>query len=237
MHDAQRLVLAPQRGVEDAARGRRGGGEVLDVSSPSASATCMSRSAARSLPASASARPGEPARRRHHQRHAERAGMEAVGDGQAFAARLPFARRHRLVGDEQIVQPARAGQADFVGGVQHARRGAQQVARVVERERLQEGLRRQPAPAAEQMMQLGRRDAGGVGDGVDLGLRAPVAADMGDGAAHDVVIGRGGRQLRQVRMAAGKRQVGAVMVSCGHAHDRYLGRAAGANHPISCRSG
>ena len=83
--------------------------------------------------------------------------MEAVGDGEPFAAGFPFARRHRLVRDEQIVQPAGAGQADLVGGVEHARRGAQQLARVVERERLQERLRRQPAPAAEQMMQIGRR--------------------------------------------------------------------------------
>ena len=147
---------------------------------------------------------GEAARRRHHQRHAERAGMESVGDGQAFAAGLPFAGRHRLMGDEQIVQPAGAGQADFIGGVEHARRGAQQLARMVERQRLQKGLRRQPAPAAEQMMQIGRRDAGGIGDDVDFGLRAPVAADMGDGAADDVVVGRRGRERRELGEAIGQ---------------------------------
>ena len=37
-------------------------------------------------------------------------------------------------------------------------------------------------------MQFGRRHAGRFGDGLDLGLLAPVAADMADGAAHDVVI-------------------------------------------------
>ena len=139
------------------------------------------------------------ARRHHHQRRAERAGMEAVSDRQPFAAGLPFARRHRFVRDEQIVQPAGAGQADLVGGVEHACRRAQQVARVTERERLQERLRRQAAPAAEQMMQIGGGDAGGVGDGFDLGLRAPIAADMGDGAAHDVIIGRRGRRAGRGR--------------------------------------
>ena len=37
-------------------------------------------------------------------------------------------------------------------------------------------------------MQFGRRDLGGFGDGLDIRLVAPIAADMGDGAAHDVVI-------------------------------------------------
>jgi len=41
------------------------------------------------------------------------------------------------MGDEQIVQPAGAGQADLVGGVEHARGIAQQGARAVERERLE----------------------------------------------------------------------------------------------------
>ena len=40
-------------------------------------------------------------------------------------------------------------------------------------------------------MQFGRRDAGGFRDGLDLGLLAPMAADMADGAAHHVVIGGG----------------------------------------------
>ena len=46
-------------------------------------------------------------------------------------------------------------------------------------------------------MQFGRRDAGGFGDGLDLGLLAPVAADMADGLAHHVVVGgRGGERHR-----------------------------------------
>ena len=67
---------------------------------------------------------------------------------------------------------------------------------MVERERLQERLRRQPAPAAEQMMQFGRGYAGGVRDDLDFGLRAPVSANMRDGAAHDVVV-RGRRRKRR----------------------------------------
>ena len=107
------------------------------------------------------------------------------------------------MGDEQIVQPAGAGQADFVGGVEHARGVAQQLPRAVERERLQERLRRQPGPAAEQVMQFGRRDAGGLGDGFDFGLLAPMAADMADGAAHHVVIGGRSSQRHRVVDAIG----------------------------------
>ena len=52
-------------------------------------------------------------------------------------------------------------------------------------------------------MQVGGGDAGGFGDDVDFRLRAPVAADMRDGAAHHVIIGGGGRQRREVGEAGG----------------------------------
>ena len=120
-HHAQRLLRAPQRRIEDAPRGGGGGREVLDVARlRPARAHVLERRAF--LAGVGEREAGQPARRDHHQRHAERAGVEAVADGEAFAAGLPFARRHRLVRDEQIVQPAGAGQADFVGGLQHARR-------------------------------------------------------------------------------------------------------------------
>ena len=148
---------------------------------------------------------------------------------EAFAAGLPFARRHRLVRDEQIVQPAGAGQADLVGRVEHAGRRAQQLARVVERQRLQEGLRRQPAPAAEQMMQIGGADAGGFRDGVDLGLRAPVARGYGRW--------RGARcRSRPPRWRAGRgRESGRARARLlpGHGHAGYLGRRGAPSHPIS----
>ena len=56
-------------------------------------------------------------------------------------------------------------------------------------------------------MQIGGADAGGFGDGVDLGLRAPMAADMGDGAAHDVVVGRRGGERGEVGEAVGQGRV------------------------------
>ena len=52
-------------------------------------------------------------------------------------------------------------------------------------------------------MQFGRRNAGGLRDGFDLGLLAPMAADMADGAAHNVVIGRRSRQRHRVLDAFG----------------------------------
>ena len=112
---------------------------------------------------------GQPAAGGDHDGGAERRGMEAVAQRQAVAAVFPFAGRHRLMGDEQIVQPARARQAEVERGIEHAGGIAQQALGVVERQRLHEGLWRQPGPAAEQMVQLIRRDAGGIRDGLDVG--------------------------------------------------------------------
>ena len=181
------------RGVEDARGERRGDRLVLHVGRlhPAAAHVGEHRLL---LAGIAEGEARKPARRRHHQRDAERRGVEAIGDRQAFAAGLPFARRHRLVGDEQVVQPAGAGEADLVGRVEHARAIAQQLARIVERDRLQEGLRRQPGPAAEQVVQLVRRHADRMRDLLDLGLRAPVLGNVGDGAAHDGVVVIGGLQ-------------------------------------------
>ena len=60
------------------------------------------------------------------------------------------------------------------------------------------------------------------------GLRAPIAADMGDSAAHDGVIGRCGRQRGE-----GGETVGQSRLHLGHGHDRYLGRTRRRDHPIS----
>ena len=117
------------------------------------------------------------------------------------------------MGDEQIVQPAGPGEPDLVGGIEHARGFAQQRARAVEGERLQKRLRGEPGPAPEQMMQFGRRDAGGFRDLVDLGLRAPVAADMRDGATDDVVVGGGvGERARSV-MRSGESMEASIICS------------------------
>ncbi len=131
------------------------------------------------------------------------------------------------------METAGARQPDFVGSVEHAGRGAQQSACTVERQRLEERFRRQPAPATKQMMQLRRRNAGGVGDGFDLGLGAPVAADMSDGAADDVVILRGGRQFGELAEAAAERRLCAVRVGGVCVHAVYLNQSGGANHPLS----
>ena len=79
--------------------------------------------------------------------------------------------------------------------------------RAVERQGLQEGFGRQPGPAAEQVVQFGRRDAGRLGNGLDFGLLAPMAADMTDGAAHHFVIG-GGFGKRRVAFKIGRQAIG-----------------------------
>ena len=60
-----------------------------------------------------------------HDRLAEGRGVEAVAEHEVVAAVV--ARRQGFVGDEQVVQPARPGEADVIGRVQHARRGGQEL--------------------------------------------------------------------------------------------------------------
>ena len=226
-HDAQRPVLrAIATGRRCAARSARCARHPRH-SSRVGQRRFMSASAASSSPGSAKASPARPRSVAITSAVAERRGVKAEMHRQPFAARFPFARRHRFVGDEQIVQPARAGQADLIGGVEHARRIAQQLPRAVERERLQERLRREPRPAAEQMMQLGRGDAGGFGDGFDLGLVAPMIADVSDGAAHDA-RSRRRRAASGVRSGMRSGESMAVSIICTRSRPR-----AAPNHPFS----
>ena len=137
----------------------------------------MSASAALLLAGIGEGEAGEAALARDHHRGAERRGMKAETQRHAGAAGFPFARRHRLMGDEQIVQPARAGQPDFEAASSTLAE-SRSSSGAVERQRLHEGLWRQPGPAAKQMVQFGRRDAGGFRHGFDRRLRAPVAREM-----------------------------------------------------------
>ncbi len=140
--DAQRRVGPPERGIEGAACIRSRRALVLNQA--------RSRPAPRHVGARGLAIPvvdetetRHAARRCDHDRLAERRGVEAVSERQIVAAIV--ARRQRLVGDEQVMQPARAGQADVIGRVEHARRIAQELPRPLDGDRLQERFRRQPA--------------------------------------------------------------------------------------------
>jgi hypothetical protein len=225
-HHPQRPVGAPQLGVEDAACQHRGPRLVVDIAGLGPAAAHVGER--RFLLAGVrEGEAGEPTLGRHHQRGAERGGMKAVADGEAVAAGLPLARRHRLVRHEQIVQPARTRQPDLERGVEHARRVAQQPARMVERDRLQEGLGSEPRPAAEQMMQLGGGDAGGRGDRLGLRLVAPVLGDERDGAAHHVIVGGRDGERREIGNTVGREH------GCLHSFAPYLGRGSRVAHPIS----
>ena len=138
-------------GIEGARGERRGRGLVLDEGGARPAALHVGeRRGAVALVDEAEA--GQAARRGDDDRFAERRGVEAVGEAQVVAAIV--ARRQRLMGDEEVVQPARAGKADVVGGVEHARRIAQQFARALDGDRLQKGLRRQPRPALEDVLKV-----------------------------------------------------------------------------------
>ena len=76
---------------------------------------------------------------------------------------------------------------------------------LIERQGLKEGFRRQPAPAAEQMVQIGCGYSGRICNHIDLRLRLPVSANVSDGAAHDIVVGRRGREWGEFGEAFGQR--------------------------------
>ena len=163
---------------------------------------------------------------RDHDRGPERRGMETVAQRHAGAAVLPLTGRHRLVGDEQVVQPARARQTGVEGGVEHAGGIAQQAFGVIQRQRLHERLRRQSGPAPEQMMQFIRRDAGGLRHRLDGRLRAPVLRDEGYCPPHRVVVAQRG--------VLGSRFGEAVLIH-GKVHHAYRCRADTAPEPPDFR--
>ena len=132
---------------------------------------------------------GQAPRRGDDDRLAERRGVEAIGEAQPFAPIV--ARRQRLVGDEEVVQPARAGKTDVVGGVEHAGGVTQQFPRALDGDRLQERLRRQPRPALEDVLKVRGREADVRGDGLDRGLVAPARRNEFDRISDRGVVGAG----------------------------------------------
>jgi len=86
------------------------------------------------------------------------------------------------------MQPPRAGKADLERCIEHAGGVPQQRPGVVEGERLQEGLGRDPGPAAKQMVEIAGAYARRRRDGLDLRLCPPALGDERDGTAHDLIV-------------------------------------------------
>ena len=108
-HHAQRLVRPPQPRVEDALREVGGAVVVLDIGRVRPAPLHVGKRR-RLLAGIGEGKPRQPAVAGDHDRGAEWRSVEAVAQRHAGAAVLPFARRHRFMGDEQIMQPARARQ-------------------------------------------------------------------------------------------------------------------------------
>ena len=121
--------------------------------------------------------------------------MVTVADGEAIAARLVVAGRHRLVGDEEIVQAAGTGHAELERRFEQRHALVEQFSRVIERHRLQEGFRRQAGPAGEELLQPGRGLADIVRQCLQRRLVAVVEADLLDDAAHGLVVASCGRDV------------------------------------------
>lgn len=101
---------------------------------------------------------------------AERGLGEAPIDRHAAAATFNFTGRCGLDIDEQIMQPAGAGQTGIQGGGQDALRGTQALLGVFGCKALQEILRRDASPASKQTMEMGFAQAGSSGEHLQVGL-------------------------------------------------------------------
>ena len=75
-----------------------------------------------------------------------------------------FHAAHRLAGYKQIVQPAGAGQAGFVGGIQYAPRFDEKLFGVFYGEILQKSLGANPRPPAKQPLERVFAQANAIGN-------------------------------------------------------------------------
>lgn len=101
---------------------------------------------------------------------AKRGFSEAPSDIHAAAATFNLTWGSRLDIDQQIMQPAGAGQTGIQGGSQDACRCTQAVLGVFGCEALQEIFRRDASPAPKQAMEMGFAQAGGSGKHLQVGL-------------------------------------------------------------------
>ena len=131
----------------------------------------------------------DPARRRGDKDLAEQARREAVPDLQPGAALAEFAGRHRLDGDEQVMEPAGAGQPGIEGGVEAARAvAAQGRAGLFEAQIAGEAFRADAGPAGEHPLEMERAEMHRRGDLVERRRVITVRRDMGDGRLDPAVV-------------------------------------------------
>ena len=90
---------------------------------------------------------------------------------------------------EEIVQPARTGEADLERGVEHRGGILEQALGGVERDRGEELLRRDPGEPGEETRELHRRQADGGGDRIRRGLSGARLGDEGDRLADAQIVG------------------------------------------------
>ena len=122
----------------------------------------------------------DAARGQTDQARAEGARVHAIDDVDAGAAALEGTGAHRLAGDEEIVQPAGAGKARVVGGVEDGGRVGEPRLRVVEGQELAEALGRNPRPTPEQALEMPGTQADLPRHVAELRLIAKMALQPGD---------------------------------------------------------
>src|SRR5690606_33425996 len=122
------------------------------------------------------------------ERRAEGRRVDAVADGEPLAAALELARRDGLDGDEQVVEPARPGEAGVVGGVEDAARFGEGLLGVRQRDGLEEPLGRGAGPAAEQPLGVERAQPDVRRHVGQRRLAVDVRAEVGDGRLDAAVV-------------------------------------------------
>ncbi len=142
----------------------------------------------------------EAPRRDHEQALAERRGRQAPAQLQPFAAPARLARRHRFVGDEQVVQPRRSRQPGVQGGAQHALAGVQAASGLGVGQGRHEGLGADPGPAGEDALEMEGRQPHHRRRLVEAGMGAPALGQPGQRLFHAMVVARLLLQSLEVRI-------------------------------------
>jgi hypothetical protein len=152
------VILFPG-GCKDPSAHGRGSLPILEEPSPGPAAAQIPEGAFR-VRGIDEGQTAQPSIREGEQTLPEGAAVQAVGDLQPRAQSFVLTRGHRINGDEQVVEAARAGQTGLVGRIQLGA-AFEQLFRMLDREVLQEAFRTDTGPAGEQALEV-------VGAEVDL---------------------------------------------------------------------
>ncbi len=135
---------------------------------------------------------GQAARCDQHDGIAEWRWRDTPGELQACPATLGVTRRHRLMGDEQVVQTPGPRQTRLESCIEHAGTVFQRLAGGVMGQCPDEFFRRDTDPARKDPLKMVRRKTGRPGGPVEVRMVPPIITQKSQGTGNAVIIlGRG----------------------------------------------